>query len=386
MSESMRRADDADKQRAFLGLLANPVVTPWTDPALYTLVHRHAHTLSIWCKRLDYQLAHLDQCYRLRRTPLDGTVAIPHRLHPDKAELLLTLYAAIGLDDHREDSITIQELSDMVRLSAAGRNGWPYDPDQRKHRKVFLQALDRLVWHGVLESRTEQLHRETWERSGEGIGAGFLIHRDALVLFIDTGDVDLSFARRATSVEDTRGARLLRLLVETQAVHVDELGQGEREYLTNQRNRLADRAEEITGGSVEIRSDAIVLSIAPDRSLPSSLILDFPAATAQDWAALALIDRITAEHPSRTATDSEVWSHAARLHQEAKDRLTNELRESPRTIMTSVATRLTELGLLRIDADGVWRLMPLAGRYRDADLRIGDELQDPQTPLLMEDT
>lgn len=123
MTVSLLRTDDADKQRAFLSLLARPVVTPWTDPDNYTLVHRHAHTLELWCKRLDYRLAHLDQCYRLRRVPIVGTDAVAHRTPPERAELLLTLYAAACLDEHREDSITLQELSDLVRLSAAGRSG-----------------------------------------------------------------------------------------------------------------------------------------------------------------------------------------------------------------------------------------------------------------------
>lgn len=386
MSESMRRADDADKQRAFLGLLANPVVTPWTDPPLYTLVHRHAHTLTTWCKRLDYQLVHLDQCYRLRRRPLAGTVAIPHRAHPERAELLLTLYAAICLDDHRTDSITLQELSDVVRLSTAGRRGWPYDPDMYRHRRLFLQAMDRLRAHGVLESRTEEQHRETWERSGEGIGAGLIIHRDALVLFIDTGDVELALAQRVASEQDTRGARLLRRLVETQAVYLDELDPAERDYLSNQRLRLASRAEEITGGRVEIRRDVILLSLAPDRSLPGSLLLDFPGVNARDWAALALIDRITAASPTHSATEAEVVEHATALHTSSKDRLTNELRESPRAMMTSVAARLSELGLLRVDHLGAWQLTPLAARYRDAELSITDDPpEQAQDALLMEE-
>ena len=77
MTESMLRVYDADQQRAFVGLLAKQTVAPWSDSALYPLVHRHAQTLAIWCARLGYRLAHIDQCYRLRRVPIDGTVALP---------------------------------------------------------------------------------------------------------------------------------------------------------------------------------------------------------------------------------------------------------------------------------------------------------------------
>ncbi|MDO5092902.1 MAG: DUF2398 family protein, partial [Propionibacteriaceae bacterium] len=266
---NMTRADDADKQRAFLSLLANPVVTPWTDAATYTLVHRHANTIARWGKRLGYKLAHLDQCYRLRRIPLPGPVTVGHRTPPDRAELLLTLYTAACLDDHREDSITLQDLSDHVRLSLAGRQGWPYDPNLRSHRVLLLRAVDALVTYSVLERRTDDHLRDDWQATGSGIGGGYIIHRDALVLLIDTGDVDLALNQHADDI-DHRGAQLLRRLVETQALYPDELDEVERTYLdaAAQRSRLAGLAEEMTGGTVEQRADAILLTLPPDRALP----------------------------------------------------------------------------------------------------------------------
>ncbi|NLE97763.1 MAG: DUF2398 family protein [Propionibacterium sp.] len=382
MTVSMLRADDADKQRAFLGLLATPVVTPWTDDALYVLVHRHAHTLTTWCKRLGYRLAHLDQCYRLRRVPVDGAVALPVGARLDRPQLLLSLYAAASLEDHREDSITLQEISDVVRLSAAGRGGWPYDPDQRRHRSLFVTALDWLVSQGVLELRTDDALRQGWEVSGEGIGAGYIIHRDALMLLIDTGDVDLALARRVMEGDDTRGVRLLRAIVETQALYPDELDDADRTYLTGQRARLARLAEEMTGGAVEIRSDVIALTIAPDRSLPASLQLDFPGATALDWACLALIDDLAGAGAGTREGCGEQQARdlAADLHERAGRQLTVELRESPDALMRAVGERLGGLGLLRI-ADGCWRLTPLAARYRDAELRSA---HDEPPPTLME--
>ena len=94
MSESMQRADDADKQRAFLGLLACQLVTPWSHPTIYPLVHRHAATLTTWSARLGYRLVHLDRCYRLRRVPIDGRVAAPVVEPPRRHVLLLAQYAA----------------------------------------------------------------------------------------------------------------------------------------------------------------------------------------------------------------------------------------------------------------------------------------------------
>ncbi len=382
MTVSMLRADDADKQRAFLALLANPLITPWANPADYALVHRHARVLTTWCRRLNYQLAHLDRCYRLRRIAVVGGVAVPVRARPDRAELLLTLYAAACLDDHREDSITLQELSDLVRLSSAGRNGWPYDPNTRSHRQIFLRALGWLVTQGVLESRTDELLREGWAQTGAGIGAGYLVHREALVLCIDTGDVDLALRPAESDQADNRGVRLLRTLIETQAIYPDELSEDERGYLVNQRSRLIDQAQEMTGGIVELRADALLLSIPSDRGLPDALLMDFPAATAGDWACLHLIDQIAraGQGGFRSIARARVTEFAAELHARSGTQLTAELRENPASIVSVAEARLTELGLLRVDdAADVWTLTPLAGRYRDAllstalDAPLGDQ-------------
>ncbi|WP_028707412.1 DUF2398 family protein [Propionicicella superfundia] len=381
MTESMRRADDADKQRAFLGLLSSQVVTPWSHPALYPLVHRHAATLTTWCGRLDYRLVHLDRCYRLRRVPLDGGVAVPDGEAPRRAVLLLTLYAAACLDDHHEDAITLQELSDVVRLATAGLGRWPYDPNLRPHRQSLIAAVRLLVGHGVLEPRTDEQLVEGWERSGEGIGAGYLLHRDALMMLIDTGDVDLALARRGEPEDDTRGVELLRALVETQAILVDELPESSRAYLSGQRTRLASRAEEMTGGSVEIRSDAITLVLPADRDLPADLQVDFPSATTVDWVSLHLLEGAAREDTGsfRVCPAEKVRRLATDLHASSSRHLTKALQESPSAVLVAAQERLTALGLLHVLSDGAWRLTPLAGRYRDADLSIPDD------PLFPED-
>lgn len=368
MTGSMYRSDDADRQRAFLTLLANPAITPWVDEAGYALVHRHEHTLGIWAKRLGYQIAHLDQCYRLRRVPIEGEVAVPIAAHPPRGVLLLSLYAAACLDEHREDSITLQELSDLVQLSAAGRGGWPYDPNKRVQRQAFVDALSWLIGQGVLEVRTAEQLRDIWAHTGTGIGAGYLIHREALVLCIDTGDVDLAL-RPQPSEGDTRGMRLLRRLVETQAVYPQSLTDDERDYLTGQRTRLFDQVQEMTGGLIEARADLIVLSLPADRALPDALLTGFPNATAVDWACLHIIDQITAatSGAERSIARDAVVDIARALHADAGSQLTKELSVSPQAIMAAVEERLSELGFLRA-ADDAWVLTPLAARYRAAQL------------------
>ena len=369
MTESMLRVYDADQQRAFVGLLAKQTVAPWSDSALYPLVHRHAQTLAIWCARLGYRLAHIDQCYRLRRVPIDGTVALPVGDPPSRFELLLTLYTAACLDDRRDDSVTLQELSDDVHLSIAAVGGRSYDPNLRSHRQELVRAVDRLVAHGVLERRTDDRLIEDWERASEGIGAGLVLHRDALTLLISTDDVDLALARRAGSTEDSRGSRLLRQLVETQGIHVRELPDDEQAYLAGQRTRLASQAEEMTGGSVEMRADLMMLVLPADRELPSTVQLDFPSATAADWVALRLLDDVArAADAGRVCSGETVQRLARDLHADNGKYLTKALQESAAAVRSAAEARLLDLGLLRVGPDGAWQLTPLAARFRGAEL------------------
>lgn len=118
---SFSRADLVERQSAFNGLLAHPLVTPWTHSNLYRLIHRHEHTLGLWCARLGYRLVRIDQGFRLRRVPISGSVAAPRGLPGPRRPLVLALLVAAVLEDYRQDSITLQEISDALRHFAAAK-------------------------------------------------------------------------------------------------------------------------------------------------------------------------------------------------------------------------------------------------------------------------
>lgn len=372
---SFIRADLVERQAAFTGLLAHPLVTPWTQSDLYRLIHRHEHTLELWCGRLGYRLVRIDQGFRLRRVPISGKVATPRGLPQPRRPMVLALLAAAILEDHRQDSITLQEISDALRHFAAANRFTPYDPEHRSQRVSLVEAVRLLCVHGVLEQRT--LHGDllqTWERTGSGIGAGYVIHRDALVLLVDTRDVHLVL-EPADQADDTRGQRLLRELVETQALRPLSLPEAEQAYLASQRRRLVDQAEEMTGGTVELRADAWVLILPSDQGLEPALVVDFPEATAADWVALALLDavgRAASLQPDgvRSCPDEVVNRFAAELHVEHSARLTIALRESPASLRIAAETQLRAAGLLDVDDAEAWLLHPEAGRYRMADLQL----------------
>ena len=391
MSLSFWRVDLAERQVAFTGLLAHPQVAPWLDPALYALVTRHEKDLEIWCRRLAYRLVRIDSAIRLRRVPLADGVALPAGPVPGRRRLVLALLAAAVLEDVRADSVTLQEVSDAVRRFAAVNRLSPYDPDIRQHRVDLVEGVRLLLTHGVLEQRT---HREEWlgdwQRTGQGIGAGYLIHRDALVLLVNTHDAE----RALTSTPDTedhdvageRRARLLRQLVECQALHPGDLGDEDRTYLLAQRARLIDQVEEMTGGTVEARSDAWMLILPSDHDLDRELFVGFPAPTAADWVGLALLEALVGraevgDGGQRLVAREHVAAAAAALHEEHAARLTVALRESPSALLEVAASRLGEAGLLKRTSEGDWLLQPAAGRYRAAHLATATPEQPAEVAL-----
>jgi len=374
---SFRAIDLTDKQTAFTGLLASPVVAPWLDANLFALVHRHERDLEKWCDRLGYKLVRIDQCVRLRRPHLGGRQAVPDGQPPQRRPLIWALAAAASLEDQREDSITLQDLSDGVRRITGASGLTPYEPGQRAHRAALVSAVRLLGTYGVLEQRTQRSDLlDDWEREGAGIGAGYLIHRDALVLLLDTRDARLALAPSEEGPTDSR-ARLLRMLLETQAVFPLELAEHDRTYLASQRSRLIAQAEEMTGGTVELRADAMILILSSDKALHPELVASFPEATATDWVALMLLDSaIAGSHPDhvpgRRRCDSvAIAAMAAALHATHGSRLTVALRADSAAIREAAEQRLLAVGLLSLTDAGDWVLRPTAARYRRAQLTVG---------------
>ena len=197
--------DHAEIQAAFMGLLASPLVTPWRHPELHVLVHRHAPTLKVWAKRLGYLLAGNNRCYRLRRPPI-GRRRRAARGHADSPRSAGACPVRRQLPGSQPRRVTHPPGTVRRRRSAGpDERELALRPNHRPDRQRLLSAVNLLTGHGVLEKRTPGTLQNDWERTGSGIGAGYLLHRDALMLLVNTDDVDLALARRADGGEDTRG-------------------------------------------------------------------------------------------------------------------------------------------------------------------------------------
>jgi len=167
-----------------------------------------------------------------------------------------------------------------------------------------------------------------------------------------------------------------------------EIDDADRSYLTSQRARLVAQTEEMTGGVVEVRADALVLILPSDKGLDPSLSVSFPEATAADWVALLLLSgsiaaSVSDETPGRRrCSTATIAALAAKLYSDHGPRLTVALREGPATIRTTAEQRLSAAGLLFVTISGDWVLPPTAARYRDADLVSA--VSPPNESLLLE--
>lgn len=373
--------DLPERQSAFVGLLVHPLVTPTRQPELHALVTRHRRHLELWARRGGYRIASVGAAYRLRRTPLAGTVAVPDGPAPPRRELVLALVVAAALEDETSDSVTLQGISDATRTLVANAGLSEYDPDRRPHRLDLVRAVDRLADHGVLHRRTDRDDlMKAWEDQGSGVGAGFVIDRDALVLLLDPQDLSLTFGTpQEEEFVDTRGPRLLRELLETQALTLATLSASDAEYLLGQRARLAHHAAEMTGGTVELRADAIVLVLPSEGRYSAEATLGFPAVSARAWVALRLLDDAAgaslavADLPGhRRCDDAAIERLVAQLYAQARHRLTQELRDDPGAGRRVAQEELLAAGLIQVADDGGWLLRPAAARYRSAELTIPD--------------
>jgi len=381
-----RDSSRAEAQETLVGLLATPLITARTNPALFASILRHRVAVGDWVARLGYRLVLAGTVARLHRDPAGPqlTAAPPPWSPPARRDLVLLALTAAACED-TDSTTTVQELSDEVRaLSAApGTRVTAYDPDRRTERQAFVRGLSRLAELGILIRRTsdETLLRQ-WEEDGTGVGAGFEVDRDALLQFTDPYTVELTFAGQAlasgqgiAAEEDeasrtrTRSQRLLRVIVEDTALLYADLHPLDAEYARWQRSWLAGQAVDMTGGTMEIREEGMLLRLPEDRLTTSAATPAFPAATAPMWFALKILDAVITEgEPDQLGqiklTGSQVDAVATRVYTANFRALTRTLSDSPARLRSVVERILAGLGLIRPKGDG-WTVMPTAARYRD---------------------
>lgn len=142
-AQTISTSEEVQARQTFLRLLCRPLVTAHVDTQLYRDVMRYAKQIDGYCKRLDYQRAHLGGVIRLVRNPILGTVIAPSRPLdlPPKRVLTLTALLAAACEEV-EGGVTLVKLSELVAelTYGADRQLTPYDPDLLAERRALVKA------------------------------------------------------------------------------------------------------------------------------------------------------------------------------------------------------------------------------------------------------
>jgi uncharacterized protein (TIGR02678 family) len=366
--------DTAERQRAFTGLLAHPVLDRWRYPELFALVRnpRHRPVLVDWFKsRLNYDLVVTESAARLFRRPIGNDVVAPQRYAaPGRRVLTLAVLGAAVAED-AEDVTTTQELSDRVRvLTRRDDVGLAvYDADRFIDRSQFVKAVGLLVQAGVLRpvDRDDEDRREGWAHHRDAVGGAYEVVRQLLLRLVDPVALRAALGERGDDLDRAAATDaasryvVMRRLLELPACLLDDLGDAERTYLANQRHRIVAWCSEMTGWVVEQRAEglALVASEETDTDLP------FPRLRSVDFASLMVLEELRnrADEHGRV-TEDQLMQAAAEVRFRHPKALTKELE-------TDIATRdravelLRALDLLRPEDGGGWWLSPPSARFRN---------------------
>ncbi|MFD3509296.1 TIGR02678 family protein [Nocardia sp. NPDC058666] len=360
--------DEVDRRRAFTALLANPVLDRKQDRDLFALVNdrRHRSELMTWFShRLGYRLVVTDSAARLFRLPLGDTVIAPERVDPpSRRTLVLTLLAGAAAED-AEDITTTQDLSDRVRvLSNRPDVGVAvYEPDRFAERKLFAAAVDLLVTTGALAPvGVGGESGDGWARRADRIGRTYEVRREMLLRMIDPASLAAALGERGPVVhEAAERFAVMRRLVELPVCLYQDLTEPERAYLIHQRSRIVGWCAEMTGWTVEQRSEGLALIAADEGGTD----LPFPRLRAVDFAALLVLDELfRCQADTGTVTETDVAAAVAEVAVRHPKAITAEIKTDSQR-RERVLELLGALDLIRPSGEGRWRVMPPAARFRN---------------------
>ncbi|WP_423464312.1 DUF2398 family protein [Promicromonospora sp. MS192] len=399
-----------------------PLVSAHVDRPLFRDIQRYAKQIDSYCRRLDYQRTRMGDAVRLVRNPVMGTVTAPPPLLdlPSRRVLTLTTLLAAACEEV-EGGVTLVRLSEIVAdlTHTTDRALTPYDPDRLTERRALAKAAEQLEYWGILRKRaTLVADVQEWTDGRTGIGAGYDVDRDALLLFVTPGTITLAAHQEAqlaqapqaraqrsgtshwkgtadaaepfaswsgsedshddessaaiweTQRQATRVVRHLRTLVETPALLYGDLLPDEADLARVQRGLRAETVLGLIGGSIEARSEGLVW-ISTEVDCPATV--DWPTPRTESWAALMIADK--AGRDGRRDADGFVHLGTLEVDDIVEDLLDwkghlfrKDLQGRPAETRTAVEEVLRWLGMLRTGPDGSWRLSPVVGRYRDPEL------------------
>lgn len=364
--------DTAERQRAFTGLLAHPVLDRKRHPEMFGLVRnpRHRPVLIEWfATRLGYRLVITDSGARLFRLPLGGEVVAPRRFAATPRRVLVLAILAAACAEDTEDVTTTQDISDRVRALTAHDDVdlAPYDPDRFVERQLFVKAVALLVDAGALRPMTPggaEEQREGWAHRRDSVGGAYEVERELLLRMVDPAALAAALDERGDELgvprESVARFGLMRRLIELPVCLYEDLTESERAYLTSQRHRILAWCTEMTGWVVEQRAEGLALIAADEADTD----LPFPRLRAVDFATLMLLDGLRSRCDEHGELDGEQLElAAAEVRARYPKAMTKEL-DTDLAMRERAVELLAALDLLRPTRNGWW-LSPAAARFRN---------------------
>lgn len=376
------------QQEAARALLDHPFLG--AEHPAFPLVRRHERELARRFAELwGYRLETTPSFARVLKRPTDASLRRPIRIRPgtvsgrqrprdewprlDRRRAVLLFLTLAALERGGQQTV-VGELARAVAEAGAGcEPGIGVDFELRSERLAFADVLDLLCDWGLL--RLDDGARASFAAEEQGDDeALFTIDRKRLASML----ADPFRAVGAEAPEDLladeheyapteegenlrRRHRLARMLVEDPVLYLERLSEDELAYFQRQRAYLESRVEALTGLVAERRAEGTAC-IDRDRGLTD---VSFPANSTRKQVALLLCDvlagreRVTHEE-LRGAVGALVEQHGESWNRDADSLLADALEV------------LTGLDLLE-SAEGGWRPLPLAARFRSPTVKNARE-------------
>ena len=377
-----------EMQHAARVLLAHPIVTEhWPKPGSLVSVRRWETVLRNEFDRvLGYRLDVGRTCARLYRRPAalatnrGATTRTGRTLgRLGCSSLCLVLAAVEGLGEQT----TASQIAEEVQRLRAGDDALPVDLTRYDQRRSFVDALKWLEERGVLALRDGEVDR--WLSGDEGGDALYDLDTDIVSRLLVASpsvlrDVETieDFLQEPSALSEDLRTRVLRhrvgrRIVTQPLVSFEDLDPLELAHFRHRRARVVRDMEQLTGLTLEIRAEGIVLVDSGEFSRER-----FPGAGTETQAALlwsaGLVDSARREATEIDATQSapspwwRVDSQAAETAWQAVVdgyRLTfrAEYRDEPDRLRSVVEAMLVRFGLMRFSGEQLWCHAALA-RYR----------------------
>jgi uncharacterized protein (TIGR02678 family) len=344
LADALTRHRVEEREEALRALLMRPLMT--AANAEFSLVRRHADLLHAWFARETGWMLRVERDFaRLYKIPADlgdgtrGADGFDRRRY-----VLLSLACAVL--ERADPQITLKTLGERLLDLAADPGlealGFTFTLEPVRERRELVHVCRFLLELGVL-------YRVAGEEVGYVQSTGDALYdvaRRALagLLACTRGPSTFPVGEEPQEIESRIAAlveeyaaeepegrrlavrhRLARRLLDDPVVYFDELSNGERDYLVNQRGAMAARLRAMSGLEPELRAEGAAL-VDPSGDLSDAAL---PAEGTRAHATL-LVAQFLAEHlgadPSRQASEAEIAAYLRR----AADRYGRYWRKSAR--------------------------------------------------------